>query len=115
MELKDIIKHRRIELGLSQLETAKIVGVSEATISRWESGEISNMRRDRINNLAKALQISPAELVQEENIMTDKEEAEMRLLWKQLKLAPDYVQATIRTTLGLPLLSVSSQDQKEQS
>lgn len=45
------------------LEVAKKVGVSEATISRWESGDINNMRRDKIALLAKALEISPLSLV----------------------------------------------------
>ena len=42
------LKQRRIELGLTMLEVAKLVGVSEATISRYESGNIKNMRKDRI-------------------------------------------------------------------
>lgn len=60
MEIKDILKNRRIELGMTQLDVAKSVGVSEATVSRWESGDIANMRRSRIAALAKALQISPS-------------------------------------------------------
>jgi len=35
---------------------AKTVGVSEATVSQWESGSIENMKRDRIALYAKALQ-----------------------------------------------------------
>lgn len=46
MEVKDIITNRRTELGLTMKELADMVGVSEGTISRWESGEIENMRRD---------------------------------------------------------------------
>jgi len=57
------LKKRRIELGLTMLEVAKLVGVSEATISRYESGNIKNMRRDRIENYAKALQVSPSEFL----------------------------------------------------
>ncbi len=60
MEIKDILKKRRIELGLTQLDVANAVGVSEATVSRWESGDIENMRRSRIAALANALRISPA-------------------------------------------------------
>lgn len=60
MEIKNILKSRRIELNLTLEDVAKIVNVSPATISRWESGDIANMRRDRIAALAKALQISPA-------------------------------------------------------
>lgn len=60
MEIKDIIKTRRMTLGMTQAQLAAAVGVSEATISRWESGDISNMKRTRIAALAKALQIPPS-------------------------------------------------------
>lgn len=60
IDVKDILKDRRLELELTLEDVAKRVGVSPATISRWESGDIANMRRDRIAALAEALQISPA-------------------------------------------------------
>lgn len=50
---------RRKELGLTMKDVADAVGVSEATVSRWESGAIANMRRDRIHALAKVLNVSP--------------------------------------------------------
>ena len=50
---------RRKALGLTQKEVAELVEVSEATVSRWESGEIANMRRDRIAAYAKALKTTP--------------------------------------------------------
>ena len=43
MSLHDDIKQRRIELGLTMADVAQSVGVSEATISRWESGDIANV------------------------------------------------------------------------
>lgn len=49
---------RRKALSLTQKDVADAVGVSEATVSRWESGEIANMRRDRISALAKVLHCS---------------------------------------------------------
>ena len=63
MEVKDIIRNRRIELGLTMKQIADKVGVSEGTISRWESGEIANMKRDKIVLLAEALMISPATIM----------------------------------------------------
>ncbi len=60
MDIQTIIKNRRIELGLTMLDVAKQVGVSEGTISRWESGNIANMRRDKIAALAKTLKLSPS-------------------------------------------------------
>lgn len=63
MDIASIIKNRRIDLGLTQAEVARAVGVSEATVSRWEAGEIENMRRDRIFNLARVLQLKPSVLI----------------------------------------------------
>ena len=60
MEIKDVLSSRRKELGMTMKELAVKVGVSEGTISRWESGKISDMRRDKIMTLATALDISPA-------------------------------------------------------
>lgn len=60
MEIKDILYSRRKELDLTMKQVADMVGVSEGTVSRWESGEIANMRRDKIMDYAKALKISPA-------------------------------------------------------
>lgn len=54
------LKERRLELGLTMLQVAQEVGVSEATVSRWESGDIANMRRDKIAKLAKALKLRPS-------------------------------------------------------
>ena len=59
-DVKNTLKERRVELGYTMKELANLVGVSEATVSRWESGDIANMRRDRIAKLAQALKISPA-------------------------------------------------------
>jgi transcriptional regulator with XRE-family HTH domain len=67
METKDIIRNRRIELGYTMKELAEKAGVNEATISRWESGDIANMRRNKIIDLARALQIPPMMLMEMES------------------------------------------------
>ena len=53
------MRARRIELDLTMKDVADAVGVSEATVSRWESGDIADMKRSRIISLAKVLKISP--------------------------------------------------------
>ncbi|MBR5873144.1 MAG: helix-turn-helix domain-containing protein [Oscillospiraceae bacterium] len=63
MELKDILRIKRTELNLTLEEIGNAVGVSKATVQRWESGEIKNLRRDKIGNLAKVLNISPSQLL----------------------------------------------------
>ena len=53
------LRERRLELGLTMLEVAQAVGVSEAAISRYENGHIKNMGRDKITNYAKILKVEP--------------------------------------------------------
>ena len=47
MRTNDLIRMRRLELDMTMKELAAKVGVSEGTISRWESGDIENMKRDK--------------------------------------------------------------------
>lgn len=62
MEVKDIIREKRLEKNLTMKELADLVGVSEATISRWESGDIENMKRDKIAAIVRVLGI-PVEVI----------------------------------------------------
>lgn len=54
------IKKRREELELTLKQVAAIVGVSDSTILRWETGDIKNMAIDKVELLARALKCSPA-------------------------------------------------------
>lgn len=63
MELSEKIKMLRIQNGLTLEEVGNIVGVGKSTVRKWESGEIANMRRDKIALLAKALHVTPAFLM----------------------------------------------------
>lgn len=64
------LSNRRKALGLTQRQIAELVDVSEATVSRWESGEIANMRRDRIAAYAKALKTTPSFIMSGEEPQT---------------------------------------------
>lgn len=66
MNIQNLIKNRRKELGLTLLDIANACGVSEATVSRWESGDIVNMKRSRIAQLAKVLNVSPSLLIHDD-------------------------------------------------
>ena len=63
MALKDNLKSKRTEKGLTLDEVATKVGVSRQTIQRYESGVISNIPSDNIEKLASALDTTPAELM----------------------------------------------------
>ena len=64
MDIGLLIKNKREELNLTMKELAIRVGVNEGTISRWESGNIANMRRDKIYKLSKALDLSICSLME---------------------------------------------------
>lgn len=66
MELKDYLKKRRKELKLTMEDVANACGVSKATVSRWESGYIDDMKSSRISSLAKILRISPSVIIDDE-------------------------------------------------
>lgn len=59
MELGERIKNRRMELRLTLEEVGDAVGVGKSTVRKWETGDIENMKRDKIAALAKVLSVSP--------------------------------------------------------
>lgn len=85
MKTNELIKLRRTELGYTMREVANAVGVSEATVSRWESGDIQNMKRANIEKLARVLDIPPSVLLDwdsydEERILRNKLVSELTTL-----------------------------------
>jgi len=74
MGMPEIIKKRRDELDLTLLDIAKKIGVSEATVQRYESGQIKNIRQDKIVKLASALQLTPAQLLGWDDTQTQEAE-----------------------------------------
>ena len=63
MRVGERIKSRRKEIGLSAEEVAKELGVSPATVYRYESNDIMNMRIDKLEPIAKALRTTPTYLM----------------------------------------------------
>ncbi len=96
MDLNEKIKKLRQENNLTLEELANAIGVSPSTILRYESGEIKNLRRDKIKKLADALFTTPAYLMgweeeKKENKDSDykalsKDEQEIVSLYKNLDI-----------------------------
>lgn len=63
MELSEIIKMKREELGLTLQEIGDALGVSRATVKRYETGEIKNLKQETIEKLAQILRVTPAYLM----------------------------------------------------
>lgn len=62
-QLSTILKQRRKELGLTLAQIADEMGVAEATVQRWESGNIKSVRYDKIGKLADVLKVQPSALM----------------------------------------------------
>ncbi len=56
--LADKIRVKRLEKGMNQAELAKAAGLAQATISRLESGEVTQLKSNKLLGLAKALGVS---------------------------------------------------------
>lgn len=63
MNIGERIKVRRKELGISAEQLADVLGVSPATIYRYESNYINSMKVDRIKPIAEALNTSVSYLM----------------------------------------------------
>ena len=63
MNTGDRIKKKRLEYGLTLKELAEKIGVQEATVQRYESGNIKTIKPDTIAKIADYFAVNPAWLV----------------------------------------------------
>jgi Predicted transcriptional regulator len=61
--LNEHIKEMRLKRGFTLIQVAELLGVKEATIQRYESGEIKNIKHEYIAKLAEIFNCSPAYLM----------------------------------------------------
>lgn len=94
MEMKDKIRILRTQLNLTLEDVGTAVGVSKTTVQRWESGEIANLRRDKIAKLAAALHTTPSYLMG----------------WSEESLAQEQPATRTSPVVSVPSLSSSEMD-----
>lgn len=73
MSLGERIRSRRLEMKLTQRQLAAKCGVTEATINRYESGDIKNPSMDIIRLLTEALRTEPNYLMGWDDVPIDNE------------------------------------------
>lgn len=61
--LQERLKKRRLQLGLTLAQVADQIGVKEATVQRYESGAIQNIKCQTIIKLSETLKCSPSYLL----------------------------------------------------
>lgn len=84
------IKQRRLQAGLTLLEIAENLGVTEATAQRYESGGIKSVPYDYICKYSVIFNCSPSYLMGWESEYLDKETLNASLSEKEKKLLSCY-------------------------
>ena len=85
MNIGEKIKMLRIQNNMTLEQVGESVGVGKSTVRKWETGQIANMRRDKIAKLAIALHTTPAYLMgwedeEEKSSLQIKQEALINLV-----------------------------------
>lgn len=62
-EIMSRMKNRREELNMSYQTLSDKVGISKSTLQRYETGYIKNMPVDKLEDIARALCVSPSYLM----------------------------------------------------
>lgn len=114
MTIGEFIQHRRIDLGLTLEDIGNATGVTKSTVKKWETGFISNMGRDKINLLAKILQVSPIVLLDSD--VADYEKAISKRLRFEKELPSNiiplkkarYIPVVGKIACGTPILAVEN-------
>lgn len=93
MELSQLIKDRRLELEMTMKQLAKKSGVAEATVSRWESGDVKGMRLSTAAKVADALHLSPLVFLGQD--LSEEEVSQIPIIGKVVAGTPMFAQENI--------------------
>lgn len=63
MEINEKIRYLRKQKRLTLEQVGEAVGVGKSTVRKWETGDIANMRRDKIAKIAEVLGVTPSYLM----------------------------------------------------
>ena len=76
MSLAEKVKQRREKLSMNQKQLADTSGITQATISRIESGQVKELKSEALKRLAAALRMTVDFLVDRTDSLTPKEVVE---------------------------------------
>ena len=63
MNMGDIIKMKRVELGLTQEELAEKLGLQKSAIAKYENGRVENIKRSILKKMSELFNCSPSFLM----------------------------------------------------
>lgn len=62
-EIGQIIKKRRLAMGLTQTQLGEKLGVGAGAVNKWEQGVVTNIKREILRKIAIELGIHPSQLI----------------------------------------------------
>ena len=86
MDIGKKIRTRRQQLGLTLEQVGEECGVGKRTVRKWESGQIRNMRRDKLAALASVLKLDPVELIGAPEPVSDPDRERLEALHQNPRL-----------------------------
>ena len=63
MQMGEIIKKKRIEMGMTQEELAEKLGLQKSAIAKYENGRVENIKRGTIQRMSEVLNCSASYLM----------------------------------------------------
>ena len=88
------IRDCRKAKGLSADEVAERIGINRATYYRYESGDLKNLKFEKIQKIADALDVYPVDLVvwEEEKPVPNEDELDNELVRRLMLLTPEEIE-----------------------
>ena len=85
------IRDIRKQKGISAEDLAEKIGMNRATYYRYESGDLKNLKFDKIQKIADALDVYPVDLVawEEEKPALNEDELDDELIRRLMLLTPE--------------------------
>jgi len=83
------IKQLRLQAHMTQEELGKVIGVNKAAIQKYESGQTTNMKRNKIAALSKFFKVTPTWLMGFEDDDFDEQYNANGKLSKELQVMDD--------------------------
>lgn len=84
MTLGEKIRKRRMELNMTMDDLGQAVGVQRSAINKYEKGMITDLKRSTIQALARALDVSPVYLLDDDP--DDADQARLEALHQDQRL-----------------------------
>ena len=88
------IRDIRKQKGISAEDLAEKIGMNRATYYRYESGDLKNLKFEKIQKIAEALDVYPVDLVvwEEEKPVLNEDELDDELIRRLMLLTPEEIE-----------------------